>query len=150
MKKLFFAAISAAALFLASCAGIPKEVAMTPTGGNPLSFTSKGNTVTVNLVSNKTTGYSWQYKIRKPNVVSCVKEEYKENEQAEAPNPRMMGGAVGVGGTQQYVFEAKAPGTATVIFEHKQPWKKGKSAGARIMLIMVDNDLNVSPAEVQR
>ena len=145
MKKLFFAAISAAALCLASCAGIPKEVAMTTDGGNPLSFTGKGNTVTVNLVSNKTTGYSWQYKIRKPNVVSCVKEEYKE----DAPDPRSFG-AVGKGGTQQYVFEAKAPGTATVIFEHKQPWKKGKSAGARIMLIMVDNDLNVSPAEVQR
>lgn len=145
MKKIFFAALSAAALFLASCAGIPKEVATTPDGGNPLSFTSKGKNVTVNLVSNKTTGYSWQYTIRKSNVIKLVSEEYKE----DAPDPRSFG-AVGKGGTQQYVFEATAPGTATVIFEHKQPWKKGKSAGARIMLIMVDDNLQVSPAEVQR
>ena len=145
MNKIFSSAFAAAAMFLASCAGIPKEVAITPEGGNPLSFTGKGKTVTVNLVSNKTTGYSWQYTIRKPNVIKLVSEEYKE----DAPDPRSFG-AVGKGGTQQYVFEATAPGTATMIFEHKQPWKKGESAGARIMLIMVDDNLNVSPAEVQR
>lgn len=109
-----------------------------------MSFSSNGQTVTVVLEGNTTTGYSWGYKIKNASVAGYVSDEYKAN---NADKNVMM---TGVGGKHTFVFKALKPGTAYVTFDYAQHWKKGKKAGVRMLMIMVDDQLNVTAAEVKR
>ncbi|MCQ2974013.1 MAG: protease inhibitor I42 family protein [Bacteroidales bacterium] len=137
MKKIIFLLLTVISLLIVSC-GMPKEAAKTPDGGNPMSFTCKDNKVIVKLIGNATTGYTWSYKIRKPDLVKYVSDEYKPNE---------SNGKVGVGGVHTFTFEALKTGTCPIVFEYSQQRKNGNTAGGRILLIMVDPNNQVSAAE---
>jgi predicted secreted protein len=123
----------------------PQQVATTAGGGNPMSFSTNGQLVTVVLEGNSTTGYSWGYKIKNNTVAGYVSDDYKFYN--TDPNQRMM---VGAGGKHTFVFKALKQGTAYVTFEYAQRWKKGNKAGVRMLMIMVDDKLNVTAAEVKR
>ena len=122
----------------------PQQVATTAGGGNPMSFSTNGQLVTVVLEGNNTTGYSWGYKIKNSTVAGYVSDEYKSN---NADKNQMMAGA---GGKHTFVFKALKQGTAYVTFDYAQHWKKGNKAGVRMLMIMVDDKLNVTAAEVKR
>ncbi|MBQ5452867.1 MAG: protease inhibitor I42 family protein [Bacteroidales bacterium] len=122
----------------------PQKAATTTNGGNPMSFSTNGSTVTVVLEGNTTTGYSWGYKIKNNTVAGYVSDEYKANN--TDPNQMM----VGAGGKHTFVFKALKQGTAYVTFDYAQHWKKGNKAGVRMLMIMVDDKLNATAAEVKR
>ena len=122
----------------------PQKASTTTNGGNPMSFSTNGSTVTVVLEGNTTTGYSWGYKIKINTVAGYVSDEYKANN--TDPNQMM----VGAGGKHTFVFKALKQGTAYVTFDYAQHWKKGNKAGVRMLMIMVDDKLNATAAEVKR
>jgi len=143
--KNFFVPLLAVLLFLtffSSCKS--QEAAVTPSGGNPLSFSSNGSTVTAVLEGNATTGYTWGYKIKDNSIVKYVSDKYETNQNDKN---RMM---VGVGGKHTFVFQAQKQGTTLVTFDYAQHRKKGKKAGVRMLMIMVDGSLNATAAEVKR
>jgi len=140
MKQLVLSIFSILIIMMSSCA-MPKKAATTPDGGNPLTFSCKGSTVTAVLEGNATTGCTWNYKIKDTKTVKYVSDEYVSN-QAEQ-------GIVGVGGKHTFVFEGIKQGTTYVIFNYGQHWKKGNDYGSRIMMIMVDAELQVTAAEVK-
>ncbi len=124
---------------MATSCSSQKQLATTANGENPLSFSANGKTVTAKLKGNASTGYTWGYKIKDDKMVQYVSDEYKPN----------TGGFVGAGGVHTFVFEAQKPGTTYITFDYAQHWKKGKKNGIRMMMIMVDPDLNCTPAEVK-
>jgi len=141
MNKIVTTILTAATLFTASCA-TNKELAKTPDGGNPLSFSCNNSTVTAKLKGNSSTGYSWQYKLKDSKIAKYVSDEYTANQQnSESP-------MIGQGGVHTFVFEGIKPGTTYVVIDYAQHWKKGKKAGVRIMMIMVDDQLKATAAEV--
>ncbi len=68
----------------------------------------KGDTFTVTLGSNPSTGYGLNMLLDGSEPYSLVKKSYKSN-----PNPN---GAVGVGGASTYTFRADKAGESRIIF----------------------------------
>lgn len=77
----------------------------------------RGETVTVSLPSNPTTGYSWGLcsKNTRNTIVGITELEYKANQ------PQL----VGSGGTQTWQVTGKKRGSAHIKFEYRRPWEKG-------------------------
>ncbi len=78
-----------------------------------------GNKITVNLCSNRTTGYSWPEKaqISDPQVVEQTSYKWVPPEST---------GAVGVAGTEVYTFKVLQPGTSTIYLEYSRSWQGGE------------------------
>jgi inhibitor of cysteine peptidase len=78
-----------------------------------------GETITVTLFSNATTGYKWEAnaKISDPQVLQQVDQKYVA--------PGNTDGKVGVGGSEVWSFKALKAGTSTISTEYGQPWEKG-------------------------
>jgi predicted secreted protein len=147
MRKIFMPFLMAVlAVFTVVSSCKPQELATTPGGENPLTFSSKGSTVTAVLQGNTTTGYSWEYKIKDKSIVEYVSDEYKSDAATTSDGKPSM---VGAGGKHTFVFKALKSGTTYVTFDYAQHWKKGKKAGVRLMMIMVDDQLNATAAEVK-
>lgn len=70
-----------------------------------------GQTTTISLSSNPTTGYSWK-------VVSCP-----EHIQIEEGRFQSSGGAIGAGGTQNFIIHAISPGTGTLTLRYSRSWE---------------------------
>lgn len=69
---------------------------------------NKGDTFTVTLASNPTTGYQLHMIVDGSEPYSLVSKSYKSD-----PNP---GGMTGVGGSSTYTFKGTKSGTGEVIF----------------------------------
>jgi len=80
---------------------------------------ANGETVTVTLFSNATTGYKWEEntKISDPLVVQQLDHKYVA--------PGNTDGKVGAGGLEVWSFKALKAGTSTISTEYGQPWEKG-------------------------
>ena len=80
---------------------------------------SNGETITVTLFSNATTGFKWEEntQISDPQVLQQIDHKYVA--------PGNTGGKVGVGGTEAWSFKALKAGTSTIYTEYSQPWEKG-------------------------
>lgn len=98
------AGLSLAAVFLmAGC----KSVAL-----------SSGDTTTIELPANATTGYSWSYKISQTGVLEEQSSSYEATDS----------GTTGAGGTQTYVFKADGDGDVTINFVYRQDWDGGDTS----------------------
>ncbi len=77
-----------------------------------------GDTFTINLDSNATTGFQWtvQAKIANESVLSQIAHDYV------APN----GKALGQAGTEQWTFKAVNAGTTTVSLSYDRTWEGGE------------------------
>ena len=84
--------------------------------------TSVGSTITVQLCSNRTTGFSWSEnaQISDPSVLSQSGYNFVP--------PASTGGAVGVAGNEVWTFKALKAGSSTVYEEYSQPWEGGQKA----------------------
>ena len=84
---------------------------------NGRQFTVKpGDVVTVTLVSNPTTGYSWQVmQIDNAVLVQDGEPEYKQSPGAE--------GLVGAGGTETFRFKVVGTGETTLEIGYLRPWE---------------------------
>ena len=131
---------AAALLALAACAGPRREEAETTrsTSEAPaanivrVARDSSGKTLTlrtgsrleVALVSNPTTGYSWQRDGGDSAIIATAGEARFEPENTQP-------GVVGAGGTEVLAFRAAAPGRTRLVLAYRQPWKGGAASGER-------------------
>lgn len=81
-----------------------------------------GKKITVQLSSNRTTGFSWteNAQISDPTVVSQSSYNWVP--------PADTGGRVGVAGNEVWTFTALKSGTSTIYEEYSQPWSGGQKA----------------------
>ena len=77
-----------------------------------------GDKVRVDLCSNPTTGFQWDYEMTAENV---LKEEDHDFEEPEEDIP-------GAAGIEVWTFEAVEEGTTEVQMEYSQPWEGGLKA----------------------
>jgi inhibitor of cysteine peptidase len=74
-----------------------------------------GDKIRVELCSNATTGFQWDYETTIENVLR------EEDHDFEEPN----GDVVGAAGIEVWTFEAVETGTTEVQMEYSQPWEDG-------------------------
>ena len=74
-----------------------------------------GDTFTIPLEANHTTGYSWRLAQQPdPAILKQLGKKYDEDNSDR----------VGAGGVETWTFQAMAKGTATLVFEYARPWEK--------------------------
>jgi predicted secreted protein len=77
--------------------------------------TKAGDTFTIPLEANHTTGYSWRLaQTPDPAILKQLGEKYEEDNS----------GGVGVGGVETWTFQAMAKGATTLVFEYARPFEK--------------------------
>jgi inhibitor of cysteine peptidase len=81
---------------------------------------SAGNTFTVTLCSNATTGFQWSEsaQISDPTVIQQISHETVAPENT---------GLVGAPGTEVWTFKALKKGTSTITMEYSRPWEGGET-----------------------
>ena len=77
-----------------------------------------GDKIRVELCSNQTTGFQWDYEPTKENIVK------EEDHDFEEPEKGLMGAA----GVELWTFEAVEKGTTEIRMEYSQPWEGGSKA----------------------
>jgi inhibitor of cysteine peptidase len=75
---------------------------------------NKGDRFSIELPSNATTGYSWEFG-------TPIDTEYLTFVKTDYINPDTT--LVGAGGTQVWIFETIQPGLTTIQLEYKRPWE---------------------------
>lgn len=112
--------------WLASCApstGTSVEVSCDDFGKQPHMSkqinVAAGDTFTVTLCSNATTGFQWSEsaQISDQTVVQQTGHEFV------SPDAK---GLVGAPGTEVWIFEALKKGTSTIALEYSRPWEGGE------------------------
>ncbi len=125
-------------------AGICKAqtLATTPSGKNPMKFEVSGDTLTVKLEGNNTTGYTWDYTIKKTKVLNLKNSQYIQSQGVKFIS--------GSGGIQQYVFYGLKAGKTKVTFDYARRFKdkKPESVGVRILEVTVNSDKSLSVKEI--
>ena len=95
--------------------------------------TSAAKTTTVQLPANSTTGYQWTYSMDKQGVLTEASSDYITPETS----------AVGVGGTQEYVFQASGDGTVTISFTYVRSWENTDTdSTATYVFTVKDGEIN--------
>ncbi len=81
--------------------------------------TAVGDSFTVTLYSNATTGFKWSEsaKISDPTVIQQIGHEFVSPEAK---------GVVGAAGKEVWTFKALKKGTSTVSLEYSRPWEGGE------------------------
>jgi inhibitor of cysteine peptidase len=81
--------------------------------GTPI-IVNTGARFSIELPSNATTGYSWEFATPvDTGYLTVVKTDYIN------PDTTLQG----AGGTQVWVFETVKPGSTTILLEYKRPWE---------------------------
>ncbi len=92
-----------------------------------------GDTFTISIDSNATTGFSWteQANISNSNILTQTAHEYiaPQSENSETP-------IVGAPGSEEWTFKANQAGTAKVNLSYDRPWTGGEK-GARTLELTV-------------
>ena len=88
-----------------------------------------GDKIRVELCSNQTAGFQWDYEMTVENVLSEEDHDFEEPE----------GDVPGAAGTELWTFEAIETGTTEVRMEYSQPWEGGlKSVWTYNMTVIVE------------
>jgi inhibitor of cysteine peptidase len=88
-----------------------------------------GQSFTITLKSNRTTGYEWQFaKPLDEGMIQLISSDYLPDKT----------GLIGAGGKQRWVFKAMKPGKTTLYFKYVRPWEKGNlPEGEESFLIVI-------------
>ena len=89
-------------------------------GKPPDRIVNVGETFTITLESNPTTGYQWQ--LAKPLDEKILKLVSSKYEMEEPKN--LETGYVGVGGHEYWTFKAVGKGTTLIELMYVRPWEK--------------------------
>ncbi len=124
-------------LSLAACGPAPKppvtdEAPEAKTEAGDSIRKKTGETFTVALESNPTTGYGWALDGKEDGtVVRKLSDEFVG--QAHPP------GMVGVGGTERWKFQAEKKGKTSLHFIYRRPWEKDtKPVRERTVQVLVE------------
>ena len=74
-----------------------------------------GDKIRLELCSNPTTGFEWDYEMTTENVVKEEDHDFEEPEES----------VVGAAGVELWTFEAFEKGTTEIQMEYCQPWEGG-------------------------
>ncbi|MDR1800582.1 MAG: protease inhibitor I42 family protein [Lachnospiraceae bacterium] len=112
MKKLVSLILAMTLIVIATgCKGTKKVY-----GENDLDISVKaGETFTISLDENPTTGYQWAYEISDEGVISPDADEYKDADK---------GNVVGGGGTRTLSFKGLKSGNATITLKYTRSWEE--------------------------
>lgn len=78
----------------------------------------KGDSITIKLESNPTTGYGWMpTEDTDGTVISITSTEYRQAKTAQE--------MVGSGGYEYFYFKAISPGSTDIILNYVRPWEEG-------------------------
>ena len=110
MKKLV--ALGLAMLLLVGCA---QAFALDETEG--VTFTRNANEITVTLIENGTTGYTWALKGLEGQSTLALKEDRMEEISCAE-------GLTGAPGKRVWVFTIEQMGAATLTFSYQRPWEE--------------------------
>ncbi|MBN1302895.1 MAG: protease inhibitor I42 family protein [Anaerolineales bacterium] len=103
-------------MFMAGCGSGGLTVGENRNGG--VIELHRGETVTVSLDSNPTTGYGWTVR----EIDSSILEQQGDVTYTQSPAAE---GQVGVGGKEAYRFEAVGKGQTTLVLEYQRSWEAG-------------------------
>lgn len=101
--------------------------------------TTYKKTLEIDLESNPTTGYQWQYDINEDGIIKEVSKNYKKDDVPE--------GITGSGGTDIWTFEGVKEGSTEVIFKYLRPWE-GEAIKTKIFVFTVDKELKITVKEI--
>ncbi len=90
-----------------------------------------GDTITVRLEENATTGHKWQLENLDPSILALQGARFSPPCTA----------AAGAAGTHTFTFQANSPGSVTLEFKYLQPWEPTQIADRMIVqLHVLQND----------
>ena len=78
-----------------------------------------GDTITLPIVENPTTGYSWELSNSNPTALTIVSAEYTQPKQKEGELP-----LCGAPGVKTFVLKAAQAGSTTLLFKYRRAWEK--------------------------
>ena len=130
MKIFALAALAASACLAPSTAWAAEKVLTEKQNGGTVML-RKGDTVSLVLASNGTTGFEWQV-ARLPRFLIEVSSGYAEPKQT-AGSPTIAGAA----GQQRFVFRATRAGRDTLVLAYRQSWERGQRAESRFRVTVV-------------
>ncbi|HSK46846.1 MAG TPA: protease inhibitor I42 family protein [Coriobacteriia bacterium] len=114
-RSVPIAVLAVVCVFLLAAAGCSTDsvVRLTDADNGREVQVDPGAEITVELESNKTTGYSWSLASAGP-VTPSSEPEYRQEPSA---------GAVGSGGTELFSFKANDSGEGELRIEYRRPWE---------------------------
>ena len=96
----------------------------------PVKYTIEGDTLTVILEENPSTGYRWAYEMDTNGIVNLESDEYIPKQDSES--------LIGAGGQHKWVFQCLAEGTVNITFYYYRPWEdRGTAIDIRALSIKV-------------
>ena len=113
MKKNKLIAIFIVSLFALAACGVPVAKLVEADNGTSVDLKT-GETFTISLEGNPTTGYSWEVSSIDPAVVEQVGE----------PDFKSDSKLIGAGGMFTFTFKAVSPGSAPVMLVYHRSWEK--------------------------
>lgn len=121
MKKclFIFLVVLMTASMLIGCAGEKAAEGKVYGKENTNITVNAGETFTVKLDENPTTGYQWSYAVSDENVVALSKDEYAAD--------RTAGDIEGAGGQRVLTFKALSKGTAAIDMVYERSWEKNEN-----------------------
>ena len=117
-------------ILLPACAPAqPKELSVDESYSGKEVILAPSGTLTISLVSNPSTGYSWDKEadISDPSVIEQTSHDY---EASKVP-------VVGAPGLQVWTFKALGPGTSTISMQYKSPTVSSKAAESYSLTVNV-------------
>lgn len=118
-----------AAGMLAACGREAKPVVYTEADTGSTIEVAMGDSVTVSLQENPSTGYSWREE--HSAGLELLSDRFLE------PSPSPSPGMVGVPGTREFVFKAATAGMQTVSAVYARPWEEN-IAGRETFSLTID------------
>jgi inhibitor of cysteine peptidase len=94
---------------------------------------SGGDTLTVTLCSNPTTGYTWGENA----VISSGEVIRQDRQEFNAPSSGGDAPVVGAAGTHTWTFSALQAGESVITFAYSQPWEGGEKNTWTVTLTVV-------------
>ncbi len=128
MKRVL--ALAAAAVAALCCFGCTSSSGAHYEFGNG-SVTAKGNTLTVALEGNITTGFQWTATL--DGTALAPKEDAYKADKSNQP------AAAGGGGVHTFVYEAAGTGSATITFQYARPWEDEPPFRTAVVKVTVKN-----------
>jgi inhibitor of cysteine peptidase len=111
---------------------VAKTVALDEKSAGKTIVVKKGETVSIKLESNPTTGYNW----RVGSVSTASVKQNGKVEYSPSPLPPGSGPLVGSGGHSVVKFDAISVGKATITLEYARPWEKNKVPAKTFTVIL--------------
>lgn len=115
LPGLILAAL-AVMLLTAACTSTPSEMTVTEANNGQAVQVNSGQTLTVNLEANPSTGYSWEVSAINANIL----------QQAGDPEFKSDSTLVGAAGKQLLHFKVLAKGEGKLELVYHRPWEKDK------------------------